>query len=521
MAAANPAEKLQCLAFAYFAINKSKSTLEGFTSELTTISGTGTNMKYKPYLTSAFDFAAVARKFSAPSSAEDRNWISSTFHVAEKFYKLHILTPFSEYVFLDQSTQFTQTIKDRSLQKYKKALKFSGEIDLLSSIDMFMVRKRRMSEIYRDFKKNILDVDELTLLNNLAYGKTGKNTYRTLVNKYFSPAQGRALVPISLKKSYGTPQITFVGTTINIDQPEIKLDPYTEFISRAMDSNPQELKTLIESMVEIETDTNRMKVDHAVYNIPFTLNYKKANITDFISENQLTLQAGNGFNMIPKGKPYVGGVSFNSSIPFLAQYSEYSRMMAELKLIRRKALYYALTRNTNTAPKITDSNLGRMYDRAYAATQYTGILYEVKRNKDVNEFLIEYDKKMGTTAQLDYYKGVTNLCKKRNISQDISPKMTMDPRYSKTGKLKKSTIEVDYINAQGLWFFSRGGPKLHYYIKQRIALTLYGVISKKGAMIFKNTASGTVLQDAIRAEFKKNKKTTMANFNLAPHILID
>lgn len=521
MAAANPAEKLQCLAFAYFAINKSKSDLSGFRAELSRLTDTAVKNKYKPHLTAAFDFTSVYNKFSNPSSAEDNHWVTSTFEVAEKFYKLHILTPFSEYVFLDQSTQFTQTIKDRALKKYKKALKFSGEIDLLSSIDMFMVRKRRVSEIYRDFKRNILDVDDFTLLNNLAYGKTGKNTYRTLINKYFSPKEARALVPISLKKSYGTPQITFVGTTVNIDQPEIKLDPYTEFISRAFNSSPQELKILIQNMVEIETDVNRMKVDHAVYNIPFTLNYKKVNITDFISENQLTLQAGNGFNMIPKGKPYVGGVSFNSSIPFLNQYPEYSRMMSELRIIRRNSLYYALTRNVNQAPKITDTNLKRLYDAAYTAINYAGILYEVKRNKPVNDFLQEYDKKMNTTAQHDYYVGVTNLCKKRNITHDISPKMTMDARYSKAGKLKKSTLEVDYINAQGLWFFSRGGPRLHYYIKQRIALTLYGIISKKGAMIFKDGVSGTTMQDAIRMEFKKNNKTTVANFNLAPHILID
>ena len=521
MAAANPAEKLQCLAFAYFAVNKSKSSLTGFRSELSLLDQQPTKNKYKPHLTSAFDFQSVFRKFSSPASTEDSHWVTSTFEVAEKFYKLHILTPFSEYVFLDQSTQFTQSIKDRSLKRYKKALKFAGEIDLLSSINMFMVRKRRIGEIYRDFKRNIIDADDATILNNLAYGKTGRNTYRTLINKYFSPKEARALVPISLKKSYGTPQITFVGTTVNIDQPEIKLDPYTEFISRAMNSSPQELKQLIENMVEIETDVNKMKVDHAVYNIPFTLNYKKVNITDFISQNQLTLQAGAGFNMIPKGKPYVGGVSFNSSIPFLSQYSEYPRMMNELKVIRRNAFNYALTRNVNQSPNITDAKLKRLYDAAQAAIMYQGILYEVKRNKPVNDFLIEYDKAMNTTAQQDYYIGVTNLCKKRNINQDISPKMTMGVRYSKSGKLKKSTLEVDYINAQGLWFFSRGGPRLHYYIKQRIGLTLYGVISKKGAMIFKDSVSGTVMQDAIRAEFKKNNKATVANFNLAPHILID
>ena len=46
------------------------------------------------------------------------------------------------------------------------------------------------------------DVSNMDILNNLAHGKTGQNTFRTLTNKYFD---SKDMVGISLKKvpTYG------------------------------------------------------------------------------------------------------------------------------------------------------------------------------------------------------------------------------------------------------------------------------------------------------------------------------
>jgi hypothetical protein len=515
---ANAQEKLQCLAFAYFALNRSKSSLANFRLELETVDSQTTNLKYRPYLTASFNFRKVAEKFSNPKSVADKNWVTSTYAVAEKFYKTNIITPFSEYVFLDQDTQFTQSIKDRSLAKYKSALKFTGEIDLLSSIDMFMVKKTKLTKIYRDFKDNILNADDFTLLNNLAYGNTGKNTYRTIINKYFSPREGRALVPVSLKKSAKDPQITFVGTTINIDQPQIKLDPYTEFVSRAFTSTPQELKKLIEEAVEIDLDN--MKIDHVVYNIPFTINYAKVDVTDSISQNVLTLQAGNGFNVIPKGKPYGGGASFSSSEYFLKQYSEYNRIMNELKVLRRNAFNYAITGSTSKTPVFLkgEEALKSLYNEALRELTLHGVLYMQKDHKAIYKFFDEYSKTKNVSLLGNYYKILSNLCKKRNINTDVTIQ-----KYQKqtTNQGRLEVLRVDYINAQGLWFFSRGGTSLYYFLKQRLILTLYGLITKKGSLVYKNVMNGTIVESAIRSEFKKNNKTVVANFQLAPHILID
>ena len=70
--------------------------------------------------------------------------------------------------------------------------------------------------------------------------------------------------------------------------------------------------------------------------------------------------------------------------------------------------------------------------------------------------------------------------------------------------------------------YTRKGEDLKMFFKQQISLTLYGLMSKKGAKVFYSKNRGMLTEDAFVHEFKaKNSKTKLARFATAPYILID
>ena len=65
----------------------------------------------------------------------------------------------------------------------------------------------------------------------------------------------------------------------------------------------------------------------------------------------------------------------------------------------------------------------------------------------------------------------------------------------------------------------RGGPTLNQYLKKRMFLTLFGVITKKGYLIF-DGATDTKIRSAISKEFHDNGKDLLAEFATIPHLYL-
>jgi hypothetical protein len=80
-------------------------------------------------------------------------------------------------------------------------------------------------------------------------------------------------------------------------------------------------------------------------------------------------------------------------------------------------------------------------------------------------------------------------------------------------------LNAHYIACQCAWFLFRGGPSMHKYLKQRMFLSLFGLITKSGYKIFQGNEN-TVMEDYLQKSFKKNKKNFVAYFNAAPHIVL-
>ena len=84
------------------------------------------------------------------------------------------------------------------------------------------------------------------------------------------------------------------------------------------------------------------------------------------------------------------------------------------------------------------------------------------------------------------------------------------------------TLQNDYVHSQGLWMYTRENENLKKFFKQQISLTLYGIMSKKGAKVFYSKNRETITEDAFVKEFKlKNGLSKLAKFATAPYVMID
>ena len=84
-------------------------------------------------------------------------------------------------------------------------------------------------------------------------------------------------------------------------------------------------------------------------------------------------------------------------------------------------------------------------------------------------------------------------------------------------KETQERIKAHYAHAQLAWFTFIGGKSYQTFLKQRMFLTIYGVISKKGYKIFDYNKNITTVKSGITAAMKGMPK---AAFDSAPHLLL-
>ena len=72
-------------------------------------------------------------------------------------------------------------MKDKSLKRTMNALKLPSSVgaDILSSIDIILVKKSKEKGILNEYKDKIFGngVSDMDILNNLVHGTTGQNTF--------------------------------------------------------------------------------------------------------------------------------------------------------------------------------------------------------------------------------------------------------------------------------------------------------------------------------------------------------
>ena len=548
MAQTTPRESLTCLAFSYFAKNGLGSKIQEFSDAVyeyyingkedlikqfdqNLIDGFNLNRILKLYSTKA-DALRPDKEYNKSSFEKDfpdrkgevatklDGEIKSAFVTAEAMQKSSIVSNLSKYKFYDQSTDFMKKVKDDALEKTVRALDLPKDVgsDILSSIDILMVKSGKEKTILDDFEKNIIgsQVSQMDILNNLAYGDTGQNTFRTLTNKYFD---SKDMVGISLKKASPNKKadLKIIGTIFGARGLEIYLDPYTEFLGKISQLKTKaELYKLVNDLVEIDRIT---PTDGRTYfSVNYKLNYKNVNISDKIVK--IDLQIGrSGFNAAESGKMgFVGGASYVVTLPILKRYPRYNEMVREIISIREKAFHYAVD-----TKKLT-SEIKSSYKSALNIVKMNElVLYSASDNEIIKTFCEKYD--VVTKNKKDSYQqyriAVSKLCKNRALTSSDGILSTLDKKSNKVTGTPK-TLQNDYVHSQGLWMYTRKGEDLKNFFKQQITLTLYGLMSKKGSKIFYSKNQAMLTEDAFVKEFKsKNNQTKLAKFVTAPYVMID
>jgi hypothetical protein len=532
VAATNAREVLTCIAFSFYAHHGNSADQNGFENVIQSYYD-GDDTALKPYLKYVSNGLSInqIRKIKSEATKGGNTltpltqeilsawWTAEVLHKTKKLYNQN----FDKYVFLDQNDPTVKMIKDEPLKKMKTLLGISETVpaDILSSIDVFMIQKDKIRKIITEIEKHILKESDTQILNNLAYGKSGKNTYRNLFNEFFTR---KYMIPISLKKiaSKDTKKepkmaaaIEIVGKVNVHEDLKLLVDPYTEFLSIIYEMKSKtELNKLIDEMVELE-DEIRLGDTRTYFQVDFTLNYKKVNIADKIQHAYFEV-GRTGFNGSKVGpQPWFGGASYSITLPILNRYPKFSIMLSEMIQMRERAFDYAV--DPKKAAKIQN------YQSTKNAVKTSKlVLFNESDLLEIKDFCKNYDT-LTNNAKDSYQEfriALINLCKNRSVSYSASDLRGLDKNSTK--KDNKRSLQNQFAHSQGIWMYTRKGGDMKDFFKKQITLTLYGIMTKKGSKIFESNRRGMLVEDAFIKEITKNNGTKkLAKFLIAPHIIID
>lgn len=561
----NTKEYVQCLAFAYFAVHKyptKKEDQEDHMASFYNLFVTSFDRKkfniqklnlrlYKNHLGNRFPFVSTIRDFNTKVNEKGKitadTTVQKVYDVSLELYKSRVIGQnWEKYEFLDQTDIFTQTVKDAALNKIKEVLGITFKLDMLASYDMFVVNKQKKQIILNEINTHILNASDSTILKNYSLNQ---HTYRTILNRHFySSSNTRSLVAVSLKLPATIEQkkyINIIGTENVKKELSEYIDPYTKFLTLAISSKPNELKSLIENLIKIEYGQFRTESNVLTWELPVTFRYKVAAqkvfgrdiepLSDMNYQIVFLAQgygAGwNGFVKVGKqGPPWTGGGAASTFEFFYEQYPEYSMVIQKLVQLRAKAFNYVLTGQENG--KINDSTFSSKLKASYQAalreiTTRKILVNSLKAKYDkIEEFFNLYDEETGNKDSITmYYVAVINLVRgKVKSSIKITNNYASFNMFVGKKKERKATtsetqerIKAHYAHAQLAWFTFIGGKSYQTYLKQRMFLTIYGIISKKGYKIFDYNKNISTVKSAITASIKKMPK---AAFDSAPHLLL-
>ena len=521
-------------------------------------------LSYRKHLSKSFPFRVVINEFKTKYNKKKdtitaNSTVQKVYDVALTLYDSQVIGQnWAVYEFLDQTDNFTTIVKDAALNKIKTVFGLSFKLDMLASFDLFIVNKNKKAQILNDINKHIVNADDATILKNYCLNR---HTYRTILNRYFySSSNTRFLIPVSLKLPGTIEQkkyINIIGTQRVKKEVSDYIDPYTKFLVLALSSSPQELKSLIENLIKIEYGQFKVSPRVLTWELPVTFRYKIAAQKVFgrdvepmsdINYKIVFLAQGygagwNGFVQVGhQGPPWTGGGGVSTFEHFYEQYSGYSIVIRKLVNMRMRAFKFVLTgkETGNVDTKGFSSKLKQLYMKATSELVTKKILYTVQQSKNLKAFFQLYDQENNRQrTSIAYQISLINLVRKQ-ISPSIKisdPYGSFDvkemvPNPNKKGPKDKDNVQIvrlptrveseerveaHYVHAQLAWFTFIGGKSYQTYLKQRIFLTIYGVISKKGYKIFDYSEGITTVKSAVTAELKNVPR---AAYDSAPHLLL-
>lgn len=505
--------------------------------------------------------------------------VKIVYDVAKNFYRKNLISKnFEMYQFLDQTDPFMKLLKNRCLTKIIKATKLPIKEDVLSSADIYIVKATEKTKITTKFETEILKKSDIYLINNFdKYNELLEMYWKKHVlfgvSLKLPSTNGTKNIKI-----VGNPNNAVGKKMLKYVDPYSKFiamlsDPKTN-IDKMIDETV---------FLHTKIDVNRIgqwkfPVTFRYKRLGLYQNDVKFNLLAWPkAQDKGGGSAGfNGqfFNTPGYSTQWVGGTGVKPLENFLFQYPEFDKINNELISIRKKALNYALTGNLNKSANLntqidTDIQVSkpvgagrtpvyRKLRKTDPQTSYTKDgMYSKSIYKKGKQGKYDYGKNPGKETK-NYLMQINNLqtlyaIAKRDISKPLFvvgaerqnslikfieeyEKVTLRDNILNTYRVavvnlilnnplssgtanSDSMIKTHYENAQISYFLTRGGIKMYRYLKQRIFLTVFGVITKKSYKFFSQNKSfeSTQMIGAIKAQVTKSMMKSIKEFDTVPH----
>ena len=510
--ASDTKELAQCLAFAYFAENPNYNEPNHAINfySLFDLRQSITSYKSK-YLSNTFPIDLVKKEFLITQKIDTKTKRETiSYHItAKKVYKVALECikknlfnkPLNSFYFLDQNDAFVALLKKITLTNIKKALNLPYKIDALSTVDIMIVSKTEKKKIEAEFSNAFYDVK--TTLNNILINKID---YADMINKYILLGD---LYPISLKLPTVlsiTPKIKLISLKRKPLHEQIDIDPYIKFLNIIL-QNPNKTNQIINQCIEI--DFNKFSTGNVLnWWFPVNFNYHKVidpktkqKIEDYHLRFNLFAQGyGSGWNgqfdistRKYKDTQWVGGISVDTFEYFARNYPEYSAVIKSLTKLRVEQFEKLITQYPN-ADKTEIKKVSTILNS-------DKIIYTATPVKTLSDFFSTLDE----NAFNQYKINVINAISKENKTYQHNK--------------RQKYIDAHFVHAQISYFLLMGGFRFKLYFKQRMFLTIFGLITKQTHKVF-NQYDYISMNNIIKKEIELNDEKIIAQFSASPHYII-
>jgi len=536
MAKVNTKELAQCLALSYFAEHpKYEKPVGNKDTEhairfYTLFSGRENVTNYKKkYLSNTFPIDKVKTEFAVTKTATGKLSFHTTakkvYNVARACVESQMFKfPLNEYEFLDQDDPFTKMVKDTCLTNIKNAFGYpkSIKIDIFSAVDVFFVKSSHKKKIMEDFKRAFNDPK--TILRNGIWGKRGTNDYASMMGEYIKEG---TLIPVSLKLPTNVtslPKIKLV-TLDTKSYPNEDIDPFMKMLAAILDE-PYKTKKIIETVVEIDFDHFIM---HGLLNWVFPINFnfkklidRKTNtpIENYNLRFNLYAQGHSaGWNgqfdkstMQYKDKQWVGGASIPAFEKIAKGYPQYAvtvRKMVDLRLM----VFEKFSEKLQGLNPEAYEKVKVLKPAAVAGLSKQRIIYGTLA-KPAKEFFDRYDDYTGN-------RGITSTPSFTQYQNEfINEVRHFNKAYPGAKDTRVKTIKAHFAHAQISYFLTEGNKSFQLYFKQKMFLTIYGLITKKAHKVF-DLEDYAGMRSAITETVQDEAgKEIIHEFKSAPHYII-
>lgn len=526
MAAANPKELAQCLAFAYFAENPNVNQIDHDINFYSLFSGKENVSKYKTkYLSKQFPIDKVKSEFKVVSTKTGKPSYHTT---AKKVYNVALECinkglfkyKLQEYEFLDQNDPFVLFVKDECLHNIKNAFKLSYKIDALSAIDVYFVKRSSKAKILKEFTEKFSDPD--LIIKNSLWGDGSNNDYTSITEKYMNSGE---LIPISLKLPLNISdktQIKRIQFNTNKDS-SIEIDPYIKFLSAIL-NDPSKTRININKVIDI--DFKNFSTGELL-NWIFPVNFNYSKLID-PETNKPLANYNLRFNLFAQGYgagwngqfdisskqhqsiQWVGGVGASTFESFAKNYAEYKQLVRKMSM-HRLSVFKKYSDKLEKQHKDIFKQNKALYDAAKREISESKIIKTIEDQKDTLSFFDIFPTENNKNDKLSTYDEFK--------LEFINSVRKYSRSYSGNMEYQKKMIDAHYVHAQISYFLLDGGPKFNLYFKQRLFLTIFGLITKKAHKIF-DMEDYPTMRNIIQKIIYEKRGKFKAEFSTAPHYII-